>query len=202
MKISNKKPLLKYNESTYFLLPSFGLTARELNAAGFVNSYLMHENIPKTTDEDVWIYLLFKTNDVTIKNFHNFLWEMRFQKSLIDHWGCKHDYWVAVIKLHKQFEDDFMLFIEGRYSEFSQLFKNTIPKEVTLLQNNELVTVPTTMHEIITKNDKMKKFVENELNIRLSVDDEYWPAPDLMAREVLWMEQFYRIEEKENSNDN
>jgi hypothetical protein len=117
---------------------------------------------------------------------------MRFQKSLIDHWGYKHNYWVAVIKLHKQFEDDFMLFVEGRYSEFSQLFKNTIPKEVTLLQNNELVTVQTTMHQIITKNDKMKKFVENELNISLSVDDEYWPAPDLMSREVLWMEQFLR----------
>jgi hypothetical protein len=190
--MNNNKKLLKYNESTYFLLPSFALTIRELESAGFVNSYLMHENVPKTTDEDVWIYLLFKTNDITIKNFHNFLWEMRFQKSLIDHWGYKHNYWVAVIKLHKQFEDDFMLFVEGRYSEFSQLFKNTIPKEVTLLQNNELVTVQTTMHQIITKNDKMKKFVENELNISLSVDDEYWPAPDLMSREVLWMEQFLR----------
>ena len=187
------KNLLKYNESTYFLLPSFGLTLRQLEDAGFVNSYLMHENVPKTKDTGVWIYLLFRTDtENKLKKFTSLNWELKTKKVFIDHWGYSKNYWVVVVELYPEFEDDFVLFTEGRYSEFSQRFINTIPREVTLLGNNGLGVVPSTMHQIITKEPAIRNFVEQELKIRISVDDEYWPAPDTMSKEVLWMEQFLR----------
>jgi hypothetical protein len=191
--MNNNKKLLKYNESTYFLLPSFALTIRELESAGFVNSYLIHENVPKVKVDGVWIYLLFRTDTPNLqKKMAELIWQLRLKKVFVDHWGYDKDYWVVVLELYEEYEDDFVLFTEGRYSEFSQKFINTIPKEVTLLRNNQLVTVPSTMYQIITKEPAIKSFVEREMNTKINSDEEYWPAPDTMAKEVLWMEQFLR----------
>lgn len=167
------------NNSAYFILPVIGRTQSELRHAGFVNSFLRDKNRPIVNKKGkIFVYALFQCSGSEYDYLQAVIEEYKRDKVFEEFYEYKEDYKVIVLVLPKEFEQDFDLFLEGKYSELSSSFTNRIPKTCPSLQNPK-IQVMTTTHRIINKEPSMKKFVEDEWGFCITEKDEYWYGIDL-----------------------
>lgn len=179
--------LYKFNCSTLFLLSPLGLSRRVLKEFGFINCFL------KDGNRDLHIVnpvlLLFKPDDMD--TFQMFV-EEEYKRSryLVEDYDYIGGYVVLVYKFPEEFNSDFQLFLEGKYSKFSDKFRKIYPKIIKIVdeygrRHDEL----SSQYRIIYKTDDWKEQIEKDYNVLIDKDQEYWSVPD-MSRETLKIEEF------------
>lgn len=162
--------------TSLFLLPPLAIGTDRLTANGFINAYL--DDISHPTHYEDSIYILFKPHNLDVFNY--FLTQEKSRITIIDDYDYE-EYVVLVYKLPPEFIGDYQLFLEGKYSKFSEKLKN-------LFLKNSNKNDPSIQVRIITKDSGLKEYWEEQLNITLSGEDEMWQKPDL-SKEVLDIEE-------------
>jgi hypothetical protein len=76
--------------------------------------------------------------------------------------------------LNKKWKRDYDLVMKGEYSKTSFLFQEAIPKVVKILKNGLHRDEMSLQHKIFRKSEDLRKYWEEELNISLPKDVEYW----------------------------
>lgn len=148
----------KYNKSVHFLLPMLGLQLGYYST--LINCYIA----------DV-------KNKPEIKNYHLFLHLKYEDEKLRGIAGFREQYPVSggimyVIRIPKQFDEDYLKFILGEYSKFSIEYKNLIFRLLTKPINKRNV------YKVITKDIELKKIIEDKIGCSIG-DQEVLSSPNM-----------------------
>lgn len=156
----NKINTTKYNKSVYFLLPMIGLSLG-VNFSGLINSYIGI----KGEKLDFSLYILKKNGDHRIRNMEGFIKEF----DTID--GFMYQF-----KIPEKYEEDYLKFIAGKYSEFSSNYKNKI---YGLLQKPYRET---NVYKVLNKTLDARKILEDRIGQTIG-NQEVLSIPD-MEKEI------------------
>ena len=166
----------KTNCSTLFLMPIFKVGIEKLKKYGFINTYL--DDMHKEDKYERSIYFLFKPPNMY--EFGTFLEEENSRHSFIVDDYDYPPYVVVVYQLPEDWKEDYQLFYEGRYSEFSEAYKNKFPKYV----HQKGSDIQSIQWCVFSKSPKLKKEWEDEIGMILDNKLELWESPRF-DREVL-----------------
>lgn len=142
--------LLRRNCSTMFLLYPLGLSVRNLEGFGFVEAYLKDEYCQ--TDYETPVFLLFKPDDKELLQLFidgEYLRENTFTNTF----DLQEDYnrgdGEVVLVYDFPFKRDYKIFLNSKYSRFSEKMINTYPKMVPAPTGG--MKIVGTQYRIITK---------------------------------------------------
>lgn len=159
IKNENKKvgiPTIKYNKSVYFLLPMLGLSIG-VNFNGLINCYIGEGNVEDF--ENYHLHLLMKD---TNNKLHHI-------KGYINH--TKNDHGIMYkFRIPTEYEEDYLKFILGKYSEFSNDYKAQIYK---------LLLKPfrdSNIYKVLNKSPEAKKILEEKIGMSIG-DQEVLSVP-------------------------
>lgn len=139
---------VKYNKSVYFLLPMIGLSVGvNMSAlAGLINTYIgVHGDKMNFT-----IYILMKNYNSKVKSIKGFVREFEVVEGVM-----------YEIKIPEKYEEDYLKFIAGKYSELSNDYKAQI---------YGLLTKPyrdTNVYKVLNKAADAKKILEDRIGMSI-----------------------------------
>lgn len=107
---------------TVFFKNLYG-TKKEMEQAGLVNLYL--KDTKKQYDEPC-IYALYRCNEIEAKYLDKLT--EKLADRIIDVYGYDNEYVVQVYRIPTELVSDYLLILEGRYSELSQAYKDAVDK--------------------------------------------------------------------------
>jgi diadenosine tetraphosphate (Ap4A) HIT family hydrolase len=171
----------KKNCTTIFLLPSIGHTRQGLLKYGFLAAYLNDINHDISFEEAV--YCLFKPSDMA--EFQKFL-EHEHEKSstIVEDYDYEGGYVVVVYKVAVRYLREYQLFLEGKYSKFSNEYINLFPTEV-FIQGPFGPKVQHSLHyHIFNRTKDIKDYWEKKIGQKIPEDMEMWSKPDI-EKEIL-----------------
>ncbi len=183
------KDVEKKTNSTRFLLRGVGLKRKVLEDYGFINAYIddkHHE--PHYTEA---LYLLFQPKDI---NELNIFLEIEKERTnlYVEDYDYSGGYVVVVYKFPKEYEKEYRLFLQGKYSKFSKKYKELYPMERKGTTARGIpFTEPTLHNHVFNRTESMKQHWEERLNVELTGDMEYWSIPDI-TEETLNIENYER----------
>ncbi len=171
------------NDTSTFLLPAFGVRIQNWFKFGFVNAYLSDINREKTNDKDIHLYLLFKPNDkqkAELNKKISDLSESDINKTdYIEDYDYEEGYIVLVLKFPEKYRKDYNRFLKGKYSYFSEEYRNLFTEDqmVEFINENDKVeklASKSFQWLVINRDPRMKKFTEKKYDIQLSPEDEVY----------------------------
>lgn len=213
-----KKQNDELTDTSRFLLPALKLTQNELLKFGFIDCFLVDKHKTFINEKDIHLYLLFKPNTdkqqvIQLGGFLAREKESQYTRLttkieelteqdpkhniLLDEYDYEGGYIVLVLKFPEKFRSDYELFKIGKYSKFSDTFKDIFPphKKVTLINQTtgkeEIIEGNGLAYMIVTKNKKAKAYAEKKWGISIDEDNEYWRLPNIEKRETLDIEKIY-----------
>lgn len=168
----------RITDSTRFLLRGVGLLKPELTQYGFINAFLndvTHEHHYNNS-----IYLLFRPPDLGA-----FEWFAEGEKArthlLIEEYDYPKGFVVLVYKFPAEYMDDYRLFLKGKYSDFSDKYKELFPMEKKGSSKKGIpYTDPTFFAHVFTKSKEMRRFWEEKLGVELEANSDVWSIPDIV----------------------
>lgn len=174
--------------ATLFLVRAVGLDTRVIRPLGFVQAYLGDKNHDVRYGDAV--YLLFKSGNPDLEDF---LIDLRESPIFLEEYYYEGNYIVVVLKILTEFFNDYLLFMEGKYSQFSEKFKSQFPSAHDTKDDTkdpfpitQKIQGKESFHSLIfNKRPSLRKFWEIELDVRLDNEAEVWSAPDLEGKELL-----------------
>lgn len=171
------------NCTTIFLLPVTGHQRKDLLKHGFIEAYLDDKNHEPHYRNAV--YLLFKPEDM--ESLQSFIdKEYRLRNDILEDYDYSGGYVVVVYKIPQKYIDDYKLFLEGKYSKFSEQYKRLFPEmaETTNKAGDKemMYTVP---YLVFVKGKPIKEYWENKLGVKLDKDMEYWSVPNINGSDTL-----------------
>lgn len=176
----------KATTSTILLLPTIGKNRRRLLKYGFLNAYLDDKDYDIHYEEA--LYLLFKPEpSEKISELVSF---ERQDSLFLDEYDYEGGYVVVVYAMQKKYLPEYKLFLEGKYSKFSQEYKDSFAKMLDV-RNKETGIVEkkiSLQYHIMNRTDTLKDMREKEFNIKMAEfgpDMEYWSIPDIHGKETL-----------------
>jgi len=175
--------------TTILLLPSIGMSRRALLKYGFINAYLA--DIDSEIEYRDCIYLLFRPD--SIEKFEAFYMRERESKNFVTQYDYEGGYIVLVYSILDKYKSDYNLFLEGKYSKFSEEYKETFPKFVKVINSETGITESqiSLQFHILNKSVALKNMWEEELKVKfkdLGEDMEVWGKYDI-HKETLDIEQ-------------
>jgi hypothetical protein len=175
------------------MVPTLTIGRERLLKNGFMNGYF--KDADKEVHYENCVYLLFNPKDVD--RFKIFLdEEYERTKAIIDDYDYAGGYVVLVYELNKQFQKDFELVKQGKYSETSKEFQSVFPKTVKIKKNGLLKEQHTLQYMIFNKADKLKEYWEEKLGVVFDGSFEYWQGW-IEENEVLFIN---KLEKKTEEN--
>jgi hypothetical protein len=171
----------RWNCSVWFLLPLLRIGRKKLEENGFIDSFL--DDASRERLEGWCLYLLFRP--LNLVQFSEFLEEQRKVNEVIDDYDYEGGFVVIVYKLDDKWEDDYQLFHQGKYSKFSDEFKNLFPKRELITIDGKRRDEVTLQWSVFKKSKLLVQQWKEEIDIDL--EDELWSAPKT-DREVLSQE--------------
>jgi hypothetical protein len=150
---------LDYNKSVYFVLPMVGLDSKYFS---LINSYL-GDNLNKPNYNFNKIFANIKYNDEKLRAnpFYN------------TEYALPDRTWMYVFNIPEFFENDYVLFCDGKYSQFSADYKNQITKYLQKpVQDSHIF-------KIIHKTADRKEYIENLVGQKLLDTEEVCSIPNL-----------------------
>ncbi len=134
----------------------------------FLNCYIGIKEYPQKGDK---FFLLFKFNNTQdylkvrelLKEEETFSDEMAYSSP-------NGEYVIFMFKVNKKFNKEYRLFKEGKYSQFSNEYKN-------LIMRVHLVTQDKLLYHILNKTEKRRKQLSNDWDYPLSEKAELWSLP-------------------------
>lgn len=175
--------------TSIFMLPLFGISWFTYKNAGFINAYIGDPERIYTNDA-VLIYLLFKPVDEQVSYMCVLLDEMMEQGMVADSYS-RDSYEIVVLLLDDKFKWDYQRFLKGEYSKFSQLYRDTCPKQGKM-EGKEIAghqtfeTFRSSQLRIVEKDPTWKEFVEEFYDIELPADGEVHESPKLEREIINW----------------
>lgn len=166
----------KFTKTTQFLLPSIELSITPKFLQYFINAFLEdveYQHIYKRP-----LFLLFKyTKSKEWIQVYNELksnknYKTDYNVGFKDGW----DLVMMVYEVPEVFGEDYLNFKKGKYSYFSNEYKNKFPKFISVGNKKEEGKV----WQIIHKSMDLRKSIEQELNLPSSLlddEDELWDIP-------------------------
>src|SRR6266498_2837841 len=128
--------------TTMFLVPCLGIAPKTLEENGFMDGYL--DDMNREIRYENSLYLLFKPT--SMEKFNQFLiLENERTPNLVDDYDYEGGYIVLVYRLESKYLNDYQLFLESKYSMFSNELKKAIPKIVKIMQGNlhrDILSIP------------------------------------------------------------
>jgi len=163
---------VKKTISTIFLMPTLGIAREDMIGNNFINAYVKDEG--HDADYTDCVYLLFKPKD--LYRFRNFI-DREYERtgSLIDDYDYEQGYVVVVYKLNSDFNIDFNLVREGKYSKTSPQFQALFSRVVHITLSNGLRRDELSLqYRIFNKTKDLTQFWENEFNVNFDEEQEVW----------------------------
>ena len=162
---------LKKTITSIFFVPTLGIDRAHLKENGFINGYVSDLN--KDVQYENCIYLLFHPRN--LDKFKEFLDnEYERTKSIVDDYDYEEGFVVVVYELDKQYDRDFALIKQSKYSKTSKHFQTLFPKIIKLkvgnLQNDQI----SLQYRIFNKTEDLKQYWEDKLDVEFDDDVEYW----------------------------
>lgn len=180
--------------TSLFLLPPLQIEDELLDRHHFWNAYLGDvDHVTEETDEHL-LYCLFKPVDTFI--FEQLIDQLDRQGILVDDYDYEDGFCVLVLKFPKEYNNDFELIVQGKYSQTSGKFQSLFPmdrrlttEEVLLLKDQESILskeeyetlreslVETMYKGVFKKTRGFKKLMEDYFQIdvdSMGKDFEYW----------------------------
>jgi len=148
----------KWNKSLYFIMPMIGISS---NYRNLINCYLGDSTYPKYNYSKILVELKFKDNNI-LKNIY-----------LEDSYETKQNTCIYVFKVPEEFEKDYYLFLQGKYSQFSDKYKSKILNQVQIkpIQNSYV-------YKILYKTADLKAELEERIGQELPTDAEICSIAD------------------------
>jgi hypothetical protein len=157
-----------HNLTTSFALPLLGWN-RSVFKPYLIDAYIRHEGVPHFTEGHLFVLLKWSDDDrfkkleeVLVKHpTHVSMYEPDEQGAFVMH----------VFKLRDVMQEDYNLFLEGKYSRMSVQAKQLIlasskPGGVTA--------------KILNRDRQLREVQEAKMNVTLDESDEVWPCVDDM----------------------
>ena len=167
--------------TSIFMVPTLNIPKEHLRANDFLNGYVKDEMREDTYENAC--YLLFRPKN--IDRFREFLdSEYERTKNIIDDYDHPHGFVVVVYKLDPRFKKDFDLIRDSKYSKTSPEFQAIFPKVVKIQINGLSRDELTLQVRIFKKTDDLRKFWEEQFNVSLTENVEYWEGYN-EEREIL-----------------
>lgn len=164
--------------TSLFLLPITGNLSSDLKKYGFLNAYLQDEL--KSEQYENCIICLFQPEDIV--DFDMFVEEEKVNKlNIVDDYDYPGGFSVVVYDLGKDYEDDIKKIMEGKYSKTSKRYKQLIPKQIGRGLIKKVVSI---QHMVFEKSPLLKKKIEEQYDIEIPEDIEYWEMFD-KSQEIL-----------------
>ena len=181
---SKEDQLYKHTNSSRFLLRGIGLDGERLEVIGLINVYIDDKNHEPHYEDS--LYLLFHPKDLAF--LERFLAQERERTHLlIEEYDYPQGYVVAVYKFPSEYMREYRLFIEGKYSRFSEKYIALFP--MRRKKGNE--EIPTIWDHVFHKTKYMKEYWEEKVGQPIDEAGEYWSIPD-REKETLDIYQFYK----------
>jgi hypothetical protein len=163
--------------TSLFLVPLLGIQKVALDEMGFISGYL--GDVSQEVQYDEAIYMLFKPEDqelfgLFVRNETN-----TNKRNLIDDYDYDGRYTVLVYQIPEKFISDYKLFLEGKYSEFSDAAKKMFPEETPVIVRGHREILPSFAYRVFNKEERMRKWIEDLLGVKLDKDAECWTKPNL-----------------------
>lgn len=164
-------------DSTRFLLRGLDLLKTDLTPYGFINAFL--DDTDHEPHYEGCVYLLFKPKDLTELEF--FVEAQKLSENeIVEEYDHPRGYVVIVYKFPDKYLEDYRLFLQGKYSKFSDDYKGLFPMEKSGLSSKKIPTKDPTFFDLIfNRREKMRDFWEERLDVTLDPDSEYWSSPTL-----------------------
>lgn len=167
--------------ATAFLLPGIGLQRQDILQHGFIAAYI--DDINHAIKYKHSIYLLYKPTSTFKEFLEN---EYRRTKLLIEEYDYPKGYVIVVYRFPEEFIPDYELFLEGKYSKFSEHYKNAFPKTIWIENEYGLKSEKFTFHHLVfMKHLIIREYWYDKLGIDIPKDGEYWTKPDIEEKERL-----------------
>lgn len=166
--------VLKWTASNLFLVPLLQIGRPKLINMGFINSYLIHGESDAVYENA--IHLLFKP--VSKENFNNFLQEERERGApIVNEEDYPEGLVLVTYLLPKEYESDYALIWEGKYSKTSDAYQKSIPAYIKYIKKGVPVKEVTIQYMILTRHESLRKHWEKELDVAIEEGNELWAKP-------------------------
>jgi hypothetical protein len=187
----------KYTKTTQFMLPAVGLNIRNrLIFNYFLNAYI--EDKGHRHEYKRPIFVLFGVKDFKDKEWQKVYVALVKSPNYIDDYDCgiqdDKNLVMMVFQVPDEFEMDLYKFKRGRYSMFSEKYKDKFPKFVG---DDEGVGKESIIWQVINKTEALKRQIEEEFGMDEGELD--LPTDGVVAKEI-WdiprkNREYYRYEE-------
>lgn len=105
------------------------------------------------------------------------LWEKNL--TLIEDYDYPNGYTVLVLRFPEQFRKDYELYLEGKFSKFSVEYKQKMPEQTEAIVDGRKIPGMSTPYMVVHKEERMRKFWEQQFNCYIDPKDEYWGIPNV-----------------------
>lgn len=159
--------------TSIFIVPTLKLGKYGIKERGFINGFLYNELLDVKYEEDKFVYVLFKPED--LDSFQEFLDE-QYTKStnIVEDFDHDGGFVIVVYKLREDLKDDFELIKKGKYSKTSEKFKNMFPKKITINKGGLKKEEYSLQYRIFNKSQELLDYWEDVLGTNLNDDSELW----------------------------
>lgn len=158
--------------TTIFMVPTLKTPKDSLRNNGFINAYLQDE-MSDTNYKDC-IYVLLKPNNIdSFKEFIDNEYERTEQ--IVEDYDYEEGFVVVVYSLNKDFNKDFNLVKNGKYSKTSKSFQKLFPKVIKLKKNGLHRDELSLQYRIFNKTPDLIEYWQDKLGITYWDEDmEVW----------------------------
>ena len=128
--------MIKENISTIFLLPAIKIKdsiKKEFRDNGFINTYITTNKVKYPYKV---IFLLFRPDEFTFE-YAGFENRLISNENYIECLDIGNKYILYTFKIPEIFTKEYNLFIEGKYSEFSDKYKDLFPRKSHVFDSNK-----------------------------------------------------------------
>ena len=163
--------MMRKTITSIFMVPTLKIPKDELKNNEFINGYITD---PSHNIEYLdAIYVLFKPKN--IDRFRRFLDnEYERTKMIIEDYDCDDGYVVVVYKLNPEYEEDFNLIRQGKYSKTSEKFQKLFPVVIKIVKDGLHKDELSLQCRIFKKTPDLIEFWENEFDMSFDEDWEVW----------------------------
>jgi hypothetical protein len=174
----------KRTKTSHFLMPSVFPNNSLMGTEYFVNAFIDDGGFRHTLDRV--IFVLFKT-DVKNQKWGMLAQRLRSKAEYLLEYFCgiqdnKHLI-MMVFKIPEKFINDYVHFLDGKYSRFSEEYKKLFPKHA---YNEKAQPIESTIWRVIHKSEELKRELERFFTVNpngshpttFGPNDELWGIPE------------------------
>lgn len=160
-KTTTKSIDTKLNKSVYFLLPMIGLSLGS-NLTGLLNCYLGDVNDLNLDEyKNFHLFLLMKEPNIKLRSMVGFVRQYRATDGIM-----------YIFRIPAEYEDDYLKFILGKYSEFSNNYKAQVYKLLNKPYRDGII------YQVLNKSANARKIIEEKVGQSIG-DQEVMSIPDM-----------------------